>query len=377
MKKIVLLFIGGLTLSLAGCGDEPAPHVHDYQKVDGVAATCIEEGTKEHYHCEGCEKDFFLVDEEYVEVESADELVIPLAEHHYDLVEAVAATDCLHVGVKEHYHCDVCSKDFILDNEEYVEVSEHDLETGIGAHSLSFKKSTATCQHDGVKEHYHCSKCEKNFLKVDGEYVEASDEDLYEAQKDHDIDTKYGCCRYKDCTEAFDSNLYDLTLGGKQVYDVADHGYRFYIDYGGSNHSVLSHSFVMTVWYYSSASDPTGSTYDTNKLRVYYRMYRDSTTEHFAEQKTGFEISKGYNFFVTDFKYSGGKTEDSFVKFAVEIKCLYEAHHYDLDGVCIDCGHHAVAPVVSVTGFGSYNYTYNGTMNQIISFIIDYHSKER
>lgn len=321
MKKTILLFIGALTLSLAGCGGEdPAPHVHNYQKVDAITSTCLVQGEKEHYHCEGCDKDFLLNEET-------------------EIYEEVAKEDLL----------------LPLDSHEYVTV-----------------KSTASCQHDGKKEHYKCSKCKTEFLKVDGEYVVASDEDLYEAKQDHNMDTRYGFCKYNDCTEPFDSNYYDFLAGGKQVFNVSDHKYRFYVNFDKDKHSIIEHQFEMRVYYYTSASDPDGHTIDSELARVYMKQSRNSS-EDFVEQYKGFSLKNEFNFFTCDFKYSQGKyNDDSFVKFAVEIKCLKEAHFYGSDNVCIDCGHHLVAPEVTFNDFGSQQYNYSGSRNQIISFVINF-----
>lgn len=58
-------------------------HTHSYVEVAEVASTCVEQGTKAHYKCEGCEKLFLKEGEEYTEVAESD-LKMALAAHTFD-----------------------------------------------------------------------------------------------------------------------------------------------------------------------------------------------------------------------------------------------------------------------------------------------------
>jgi len=183
---------------------------HSYVKVDEVEPTCTENGMKEHYACNNCDKLFELVGGEYVEIaresliiEKRHSLVtvealnptctedgytehkacekcdytegkeIISAEHKYTLVNKTEPT-CTENGMKEHYACSSCDKLFELIGGEYVEVTIDSL-TLQAAHSLSkVNEKPATTESEGVKEHFVCSVCDKLFVENNGAYVEVT-----------------------------------------------------------------------------------------------------------------------------------------------------------------------------------------------------------
>lgn len=79
-----------LSLSLAACNDEVVPennsHVHDYQLVSEVSATCYKTGVKSHYICSNpkCATMLFANDENKTPVSIYD-LIIAKTAHHYVL----------------------------------------------------------------------------------------------------------------------------------------------------------------------------------------------------------------------------------------------------------------------------------------------------
>jgi uncharacterized repeat protein (TIGR02543 family) len=90
---------------------------HSYGSwIEEVAATCEHTGTKGHYHCSVCGKDF---DANHVEI---TDLTIAIAEHSYgSWIEEVPATTTT-TGVKGHYHCSVCGKDFDINHNEITDL---------------------------------------------------------------------------------------------------------------------------------------------------------------------------------------------------------------------------------------------------------------
>ena len=81
-------------------------HAHSYGDWKAeVPATCSQPGTKGHYTCSSCKKNF---DAEYKEIE---DLRIPAAHSYGAWVEEVAAT-CTKNGTKGHYTCSSCGKNF-------------------------------------------------------------------------------------------------------------------------------------------------------------------------------------------------------------------------------------------------------------------------
>jgi DNA-directed RNA polymerase subunit RPC12/RpoP len=137
---------------------------HNYGTwIEEVPATCEHTGTKGHYHCSVCGKDF---DASHVEI---TDLTIAIAEHSYgEWIEEVAAT-CEHTGTKGHYHCSVCGKNF---DANHVEIT--DLTIAIAEHSYGewIEEVPATTTTTGVKGHYHCSVCGKDF---DADHNEITD----------------------------------------------------------------------------------------------------------------------------------------------------------------------------------------------------------
>ncbi len=130
---------------------------HSYGSwIEEVEADCATDtdGTKGHYHCLGCSKNF---DADKVEI--AD-LTIE-ATHAYGSWITQVEPDCDTDtdGVKGHYHCSGCDKDFDADK---VEITDLTIEA-THAYGSWIEEVEADCETDGVKGHYHCSKCDKNF----------------------------------------------------------------------------------------------------------------------------------------------------------------------------------------------------------------------
>ena len=146
-------------------------------------ATCKEEGMKAHWQCvgaDGCGKLFKKNEDGSFTMLTKDEedaLVIPLADHKLDKVEVVQPT-CGKEGVKEHWHCSVCEKNF-SDEAGKNEVTDKDLAIPVeGNHKLvEVKEVKATCTVDGVKAHWHCEGCGKNYADSQG-MTALTDEEL-------------------------------------------------------------------------------------------------------------------------------------------------------------------------------------------------------
>ena len=77
---------------------------HQVQYYAEVQATCIQEGTKAHYHCAICQRNF---QDEAATVElTAEQLTIPKTDHVWDAGVIVKATPA--AGPKKVYTCTVC-----------------------------------------------------------------------------------------------------------------------------------------------------------------------------------------------------------------------------------------------------------------------------
>ena len=103
--------------------------------VAGKAATCTESGIKDHFVCSDCDKKLLADGDGYVTV-SDEDLVIAALGHDYKRVEAVAPT-CEENGVKEHYKCDRCNKLFVKDGETYTETTADELIVAATGHDYT------------------------------------------------------------------------------------------------------------------------------------------------------------------------------------------------------------------------------------------------
>ena len=225
------------------------PKTHNMTHVAAVAATCKDTGTKEHWHCSVCDKDFAdskgatalkdltlakdpanHVGGTVIKNKTAATCTVPgntgdtyckgcdaklssgtviPAGHKLTHVAAVAAT-CKDTGTKEHWHCSVCDKDFadskgatalkdltlakdpanhvggtVIKNktaatctvpgntgDTYCKGCDAKLSSGTvipAGHKLTHVDAVAaTCKDTGTKEHWHCSVCDKDFADSKG-----------------------------------------------------------------------------------------------------------------------------------------------------------------------------------------------------------------
>ncbi len=150
MKKklaILLVLMMAVVLLFAACGEEdkPAEHVHDYGTlIAEVPATCTEAGTKAHYHCSGCNKDF---DEDKNEV---TDLAIP-ATGHTEVTDAAVEATCTTEGKTAGKHCSVCGT--VTEAQQVIPAKGHTEVVTPGV--------APTCTVAGKTESSYCSVCHK------------------------------------------------------------------------------------------------------------------------------------------------------------------------------------------------------------------------
>lgn len=114
-KDVYTSVYGTVTVTIPQLG-----HTHTLTHVDEIPATETTEGVKEHWYCSSCKKDFT---DENGTTEISD-LTIPVIGHTHTLTH-ISATET----TKEHWHCD-CGKDFLDENGEH-EATADDLKTGM------------------------------------------------------------------------------------------------------------------------------------------------------------------------------------------------------------------------------------------------------
>ena len=151
MKKklaVLLMLLVTVVLLFAACAKEKQ-HEHDFGEwIAQVDATCTEPGVKGHYTCAGCNKNFDMNEEE---IES---LAIPATGHTEETIVAIAP-DCKtgKNGSTEGVRCKVCRETL---------VSPRTIEA---THVLGEwnAEEAPTCTKAGVHGHYECSVCKKKF----------------------------------------------------------------------------------------------------------------------------------------------------------------------------------------------------------------------
>ena len=142
-------------------------HTHTLTHVPEVPATETTTGTKEHWHCDGCGKDF--ADENGTTEMTDTDLTIPVIGHTHTLahIPEVPATETT-AGTKEHWHCEGCGKDF-ADANGTTEITDLTIPVIGHTHTLTHvPEVSATETTIGTKEHWHCSGCGKDFADEDG-----------------------------------------------------------------------------------------------------------------------------------------------------------------------------------------------------------------
>ena len=144
-----------MAFGLAACGEtpvqEPSEHVHSMTEVAKVDPTCTADGTKAHWHCTVCNKDF----EDEEGTKPLEEVTLPKSGHQMTEVTKVDPT-CTADGTKAHWHCTVCNKDF---EDEEGNAEAGDLTIGKLDHTPEeYIEQEATCDVPG-KKWQRCSVC--------------------------------------------------------------------------------------------------------------------------------------------------------------------------------------------------------------------------
>ena len=172
--------------------------------IDEFSATCEIAGVKGHYHCSHCGKNF---NAEKVEVSNAD-LIIP-AKGHTEVIDASVAPTGEREGKTEGKHCSVCGK--VIVSQETIPAENHTFGEWI-------PEQPATAAESGVKGHYHCEKCGKDFDEEKNELTdltippEAHDfgEWIPEQPATKDEDGVKGHYHCSHCGKDFDENYNEL-----------------------------------------------------------------------------------------------------------------------------------------------------------------------
>lgn len=139
----------------------PSNGSHTITKIDEAEATCTTSGNIEYYFCEACET--YFLDEACEHEISVEETIVEAKGHNLTFIPASEKT-CDEPGNIEHYYCDRCDKHF-SDSAGVIELQDNSwiIEAG---HQLTYVEAKeATFKEAGVSvNHYHCEVCSNNYL---------------------------------------------------------------------------------------------------------------------------------------------------------------------------------------------------------------------
>lgn len=129
-------------------------------------ATCTEDGNKQYWECTtsgGCGK--IYSDSACTTETTMSAVTIPKLGHHMTTTEKIAevSATCTKKGTKAHYHCDRCNKNF-EDAAGATEITDLEIPIDASKHNIEEVKAVApTCTKAGNKQYWKCKDCGKLF----------------------------------------------------------------------------------------------------------------------------------------------------------------------------------------------------------------------
>ena len=130
---------------------------HKLEYVEQVPSTCVEVGSMAHWHCEMCGKNYAdknaeelltdislplgahnIVDGKCTVCGKSEEQIVPECTHRLTHVDEIAST-CIQTGTKEHWHCEICGKNYADENAKKLLTN---ISLPYGAHNIVNGKCT-------------------------------------------------------------------------------------------------------------------------------------------------------------------------------------------------------------------------------------------
>ena len=210
---------------------DPKNHVHGLEEHAQVNATCKDTGTYGYFSCADCKKNF--TDEGGTTEISSEDLIISIdpKAHAVELtkVDAVAAT-CVSEGSMEHWFCSDCNHRF-SDEAGKNQIAGDNVTTDLDPTNHNGKLSevafkNASVVEDGVYHHWHCQACGNDYADADA--TENINGKTAKAKYDADallignttVDESY---LFDGATVTFDGDNVVLAMGDdKQQYELSE-----------------------------------------------------------------------------------------------------------------------------------------------------------
>ena len=210
---------------------DPKNHAHGLEEHAQVNATCKDTGTYGYFSCADCKKNF--TDESGTTEISNENLIISIdpKAHAVELtkVDAVAAT-CVSEGSMEHWFCSDCNHRFSDENGQ-TQIADDNVTTDIDPNNHAGKLKevafrNASVIEDGVLHHWHCEACSNDYADADG--TQDMNGNTVKARYDADallignttVDESY---LFDGAKVTFDGDKVNLTIGSdKHAYDLSE-----------------------------------------------------------------------------------------------------------------------------------------------------------
>ena len=146
---------GGAAPAVTDVVVKGAAHTCTLTKVDAKPATCTEAGNKEYWECKTCGNFYWDADGKDV-ITNKNDVIVEAGHKYGDLIAEVSAT-CGKDGVKAHYECSVCHKNFDTNFDELTDLvipatGEHKWELVVGGYTDGATQHTVKCSVCGQKK---------------------------------------------------------------------------------------------------------------------------------------------------------------------------------------------------------------------------------
>ena len=200
----------GSVATFAACGG----NAHTIERVDEKQATCIEGGHAAYYKCtdEGCDKLFSDIKGEHEITWDDVEKTDPLG-HDMKHVDAKAAT-CTEEGTNDHYHCDRCELNF---TDEAGSAEKTDAVINALGHDMEeVAKQIPVTGQPGVKAHYRCKRENAEYFDSFGD-KKVTDENKHELEYNMLAGSNVGWSYDADYSHSNDADPYITIPSGNSI----------------------------------------------------------------------------------------------------------------------------------------------------------------
>ena len=161
----MLAIIAIMLAMLSGCAfNQTANHVHELEKVEAKAATCLKNGNREYYICVVCDETF--ADAEGVMPLKSEKYIIPKKGHKIAVHNEKCAT-CTVPGIKEYYECRNCHTLFNDADGMFMIAEAPELST-IRHEIVKVEGQAAVGFVAGWLEHFKCIHCNTLYKDATG-----------------------------------------------------------------------------------------------------------------------------------------------------------------------------------------------------------------